>query len=125
MLTTPPPTGVLLGSAIVQHLTSEDHHNCVVLTTGEARCWGRSSDGQIGYGTLENLGDDAQDMITNLPLTDVATAIAGGSHSCALSRSGEVTCWGRAMEGQLGYGNTNQIGHEAGSLADSGGAVSF
>jgi alpha-tubulin suppressor-like RCC1 family protein len=125
MLTSPASTGVLLGSAIVRQLSSEDHHNCAVLTTGVARCWGRSSDGQIGYGTLENLGDDPQDMIVNLPLQDMDMAIAGGSHSCSLSRGGEVTCWGRANEGQLGYGNMVQIGHQAGSLAGSGGPVSF
>jgi alpha-tubulin suppressor-like RCC1 family protein len=124
-LPSPPATAVLLGSALASDMTSEDHHNCAVLTTDRVRCWGRSSEGQIGYGTTESLGDDAQDMIVDLPLQDIERAVAGGSHSCALSRSGEVFCWGRAMEGQLGYGNMMSIGREAGSLAGSTGPVSF
>jgi alpha-tubulin suppressor-like RCC1 family protein len=124
-LTSPPATGVLLGTSVARHLASEDHHNCAVLTTGNVRCWRRSSDGQIGYGTMEDLGDDAQDMIVDLPLADIDVAIPGGSHSCALSLSVEVTCWGRAIEGQLGYGNMTMIGSDPGSLAGSGGPVSF
>jgi alpha-tubulin suppressor-like RCC1 family protein len=124
-LLAPQVTGVLLGASIASRLASEDHHNCVVLTTGRVRCWGRSSEGQIGYGTAENLGDDPQDAIVDLPLQNIDVAIPGGSHTCALSSAGEVFCWGRAMEGQLGYGNMTQIGREAGSLADSGGPVSF
>ena len=40
-----------------------------------------------------------------------ATAIsAGGFHTCALLDNGTVRCWGGGANGELGYGNTNDIG---------------
>ncbi len=124
-LLVPPTAPVMLGNVIVSRLVSEDHHNCVVLNTGTVRCWGRGNQGQIGYGSIENLGDEPQDVISDLPLQNMRLAIPGGSHTCGMSTAAEVYCWGRANEGQLGYGNTTPIGQLPGSFAGSGGPVSF
>lgn len=40
-------------------------------------------------------------------LTEVDQVAAGSGHTCALSRSGAVLCWGRNDEGQLGDGSTS------------------
>ncbi|PCC67877.1 Regulator of chromosome condensation (RCC1) repeat-containing protein [Nannocystis exedens] len=34
-------------------------HTCVVAVDGTLRCWGTNSEGQLGYGTTEDIGDDA------------------------------------------------------------------
>jgi alpha-tubulin suppressor-like RCC1 family protein len=33
-------------------------HSCAVLDTGRVRCWGRGSTGALGYGNLNDIGDD-------------------------------------------------------------------
>ena len=33
-------------------------------------------------------------------------------HTCALLDNGRVRCWGNGYWGQLGYGNTNDIGDD-------------
>jgi len=54
-------------------------------------------------------GAAAGDQATQ-PSSPAAASIAAAKyHSCALS-SGAVRCWGYAGDGQLGYGNTNDIG---------------
>ena len=42
-----------------------------------------------------------------------ATALAAGDfHTCALLDTGTVRCWGKGVNGQLGYGNTDNIGDD-------------
>lgn len=38
--------------------------------------------------------------------------ISGGIHNCAILGNGSVCCWGLANTGQLGYGNTNNVGDD-------------
>lgn len=57
-----------------------------------------------------------------------AVQLAGGAHhTCAVLDTGEVRCWGLGDSGQLGHGNTSNIGdNEAPALVDTvdvGGAV--
>jgi alpha-tubulin suppressor-like RCC1 family protein len=39
----------------------------------------------------------------------VAQIAAGDYHTCALTTTGLVKCWGYGEFGQLGYGNTNNV----------------
>ena len=79
------------------------------------RCWGDGANGRLGYGNLNNIGDNETPGIGRRRSTSAraarAVAIAvGNAHTCALLDNGTVRCWGSGANGRLGYGNTNDIG---------------
>jgi len=96
----------------VQQLVAGNNHTCVLLESGLVYCWGDNRFGQLGYNRTDNLGDD--EPVTSFGVVtvgDLATRIAaGGDHTCAILQSGAVRCWGRNNFGQLGRGNTDNIG---------------
>jgi len=90
-------------------------HTCALLDDGTVSCWGENDKGQLGFGSV------ASGLVTpprtNAP-TELATGVAGaskvrcgGSHTCALLRSGEVTCWGANDAAQLGRGAPDAVPH--------------
>jgi alpha-tubulin suppressor-like RCC1 family protein len=76
-------------------------HTCVILALGGVKCWGGNGYGQLGNGTYvdssEPVGVNGLE-VTNLKIT------AGGGHTCVLSETGGVKCWGDNEYGQLGDG---------------------
>ena len=96
---------VNLGGLLPVQVSCSDFFTCVRLNTSEVRCWGRNTDGQLGYG----------DIVQRLtaPLTSLRmgqrnlTALSittGRAHTCALLNTGNVLCWGSNGHGQLGIG---------------------
>jgi alpha-tubulin suppressor-like RCC1 family protein len=71
------------------------------------------------------MGDNSSEMGDNLPSIDLgtgrtATAIAGGAnHSCAILDNAAVKCWGRNHYGQLGIGNTTDMGNNLNEMGDN------
>ncbi len=96
----------------VQQLVAGNNHTCVLLESGLVTCWGDNRFGQLGYNRTDNLGDG--EPVTSfgyVTLGDLATRIAaGGDHTCAILQDGALRCWGRNDFGQLGRGNTDNIG---------------
>ncbi len=95
-------------------LAAGDYHTCAVLDDGSVRCWGYANEGQVGYASRNDIGDnEAPGAVgpVSLGAGRTATAItAGGNHSCAVLDNGGVRCWGLGEFGQLGYGSLNSIG---------------
>lgn len=89
-------------------------HTCALDDAGAVRCWGYDNSGQLGYGDVDSRGDD--ETIEALPAIELAEPAveitAGYAHTCARLQSGDVACWGRADEGQIGYGNLDSIGDD-------------
>ena len=104
---------VSLGGTAVQVATGFVH-SCALLENGDVRCWGQSSDGQLGLGYFAFIGDD--ELPTAVPPVSLGgpaqQIVAGGFHTCALMVDGTVRCWGRNAQGQLGLGNTNYVGDD-------------
>jgi len=86
---------------------------CALFESGAVSCWGDGGSG-LGYGDTDDIGDTEtpRDKGT-IDVGGVVTQIAvGGHHVCALLDSGAVRCWGSGASGQLGYGNTEDIGDD-------------
>ena len=79
-------------------------YSCALTTGGAVLCWGANAYGQIGDGTTTNRPTPVP--VTGLPGAVAAIAV-GAYHTCALTTSGGVVCWGSNYEGGLGDGTTD------------------
>ena len=84
---------------------------CARMTSGQVRCWGRNTAGQLGNGTttpsthavvVRNAGNTG-------PLVNVTQIAAGGSHVCARRTDGQLRCWGTSAFGQGGNGENDSV----------------
>lgn len=88
-------------------------HMCVPLLSGKAKCWGNNEYGQLGIlvppyqvGNERNLAQSS-----NVDLGEKIIKIrSAGLQTCAIVESGKVYCWGENTSGELGYGNTLEVG---------------
>ncbi len=99
-----------LGSRVEQIATGEKH-TCALLEGGNVRCWGDNERCQLGYGHTEQIGDDEPPASAgNIDLGGVAEEITiGGNRTCVLLEGGKMRCWGNNQNGQLGYGDEENI----------------
>jgi alpha-tubulin suppressor-like RCC1 family protein len=102
----PAPGQVLTGAGVpltgVQSLSVGLRHACAV-AGGSVWCWGNGTSGQLGnngtFGT--NFARQVQIDASGALLGNANGVAAGNDFSCALV-SGQVQCWGKDDQGQLG-----------------------
>lgn len=120
----------------VYHITPVDiqntwgNHFCALYSSSQysnykLKCWGNNSYGELGYEDINNRGDATSELGYGLKYVNVGTGkyvkkvAVGWYHTCAILDDDKVKCWGRNTYGQLGYGNTTQLGSAAGQMGDN------
>ena len=98
--------------------------SCAILDDDTVKCWGNNQFGQLGQDNFNALGNNAGEMAAlqsiNLGGGRTAKSISmsmDGDHVCAILDDNSLKCWGRNHFGQLGLGNTNDQGDNAGEMA--------
>lgn len=98
------PVSVYGLTEVVSAISSGGPFTCILLSTGEMKCWGSNSNGQIGAGSGSNYHPAP---VTVSGLSSGVTAIAtGNNHACALLNTGGMKCWGYNGTGHIGDGTT-------------------
>jgi len=107
-------------------------HSCGITTAGAAMCWGSAISGQLGNGAIGGLSATPVAVGGGLTFsrisasTGTTTAIVdslgnvkrfkqGSGHSCGLTTTGAIYCWGDDGELQLGRGPVSSGGNSAGA----------
>jgi alpha-tubulin suppressor-like RCC1 family protein len=80
-------------------------HTCALTRAGSVKCWGWNVNGQLGDG---NTTDSYTPVNVKGTSRNVIAVAVGGEHSCAVTNSGAVKCWGSDYYGELGDGSTHQ-----------------
>lgn len=85
------------------------NHACGAATNGTAYCWGLGDVGQLGLTAPQVCFFLSNRPCATTPqavpgLPSVIRVAVGAAHSCALTTTAAVYCWGRGTAGQLGDG---------------------
>jgi alpha-tubulin suppressor-like RCC1 family protein len=113
----PGDAGPIAVGGPVRSISAGRGHTCAVLASDAmVRCWGFGSDGRLGYGNVRDIGDDeapASAGAVDLGAGRTALSVSAGEHhTCALTQDLRALCWGFGGNGELGYGNTSNVGDD-------------
>jgi len=86
---------------------------CALLSTGSVECWGENWYGQLGDGSDAgpdscNFADSCStDPVAVSDITDATQITVGFEDACAVFSHGSVSCWGLNLDGELGFGSSD------------------
>ena len=98
-------TGLTSG---VLAIAAGGYHTVAIVSGGGVKAWGCNCSGQLGDGT-QTIDSNVPVDVVGLESGIIAVAPAVGvdqAHTCGLTRSGGVKCWGDDTYGQLGDGRS-------------------
>lgn len=86
-----------------RHLDLQGRHTCGITMEGEAYCWGDNRLGTLGIGHNSEMKVGPLPVAGGLRFASIAT---GGIHTCGITTSARLYCWGTNRYGNLGTGST-------------------
>lgn len=96
---------LIAGGHTFDFISAGGGHTCGLTPTDELWCWGINESGQLGDGTTDIALTPVR---VGGPTNTYRSVSVGrgslGSITCAIGTDGNVYCWGRGTEGQLGIG---------------------
>jgi len=99
---------VVVAGITAVELAVGSFHSCARLLDGKVSCWGRD----MGEGRM--MGPEEEHLMGFTPklvprITNAVQVTADGNHSCALTATGTVGCWGSNKDGQLGFEPNSEV----------------
>jgi alpha-tubulin suppressor-like RCC1 family protein len=79
------------------------YHTCAINSNGQALCWGSNASGQLGTGDTTSRATPTPIMLSGM--TKLTELSLGSDHTCAVSETNDLYCWGSNVRGQLGNGS--------------------
>jgi alpha-tubulin suppressor-like RCC1 family protein len=92
------------GSHTFAYIGAGTAHSCGLTTAGAVYCWGSNASGQLGTGSATPAFESAPVAVTG---GHVFTSLSvGANHSCGITNTSTVLCWGSGSNGQIGRNST-------------------
>lgn len=102
----------IAGWSDVRELGVSWNHMCAVHADGTVSCWGQNSHGQLADPQTSVGSEEAHFRRVPKSVAGIADAVevsgGTGQHVCVRHATGELSCWGRNGDGQLGDGTRTQ-----------------
>lgn len=93
--------GVVASRSTYTAIVSGRYHKCALTTVGGVECWGYNREGELGDGTTQHRIDPTP--VVGLS-SGVVALTAGLQHTCAVTVTGALKCWGGNFFGEIGDG---------------------
>jgi hypothetical protein len=93
-----------------RHVAAGQNHTCAIADDGALYCWGQDFDNDGYAGPIGLPGAASYPVPTQVGDGHDWAAISTDTfHTCGLRAGGELWCWGRNAEGQLGVGDMSIV----------------
>lgn len=99
------PVKVRGGDLRFTAMTVGSSHTCAISEEKAFFCWGKNDQGQLGNGDLIGFPYPIK-FSPPPPYPPFVQISAGSTHTCAVTETGELYCWGGNRYGQVGDGTT-------------------
>ncbi len=88
-----------------RRVAAGQRHTCAIAVDGRLFCWGTNSVGSLGTNAPDEALETAPVQVGSA--SDYTEIDVQWFHTCAVRGAGELSCWGRNVEGQLGVGDNS------------------